>query len=142
MLFLLRRGWLLLLILVVIGVYRGWVSFSNPSPDPASHKLNINLSVDANKIEADAEKFKEKFSEEVGKAKRFEEAVEVQARQAETQAQQTAAQVQQTSAQVQQAAAQTQQYLPAGQPQQPQPGVMQSEPLAPVAPAGYPGAPR
>ncbi len=54
-----------LLCLVGIGLYRGWFTLSSPSRDTQNHKVNINLSVDAEKLEADAAKVKEKISERV-----------------------------------------------------------------------------
>ena len=54
----------LLLCLLVIGFFRGWFSFSNPSRDTDTNKVNINVSVDTNKAKADAQKA-EQFTEKV-----------------------------------------------------------------------------
>lgn len=55
---------LLLVCLVGIGLYRGWFSFSRPSPDPQNHEVNVNLSIDTTKLKADVEKA-EQFTEKV-----------------------------------------------------------------------------
>ncbi len=46
--------------LVGIGIYRGWFTFSSPSRDPAGDKVNINVSVDGRRIDADAQKVEQK----------------------------------------------------------------------------------
>ena len=66
---LIRSLFFLLLILVGIGLYRGWFSFSSPTEDPASHKVNISVSVDTNKVESDAGKLKARISAELERAK-------------------------------------------------------------------------
>jgi hypothetical protein len=63
---LIRFLFLLAVCLVGIGLYRGWFSFSKPSQDAQSDKVNISVSIDAGKLKADAEKMKEKFAEKVG----------------------------------------------------------------------------
>ncbi len=65
MLRLLRWLPLLLICLGGIGLYRGWFSFTNTSNDKDNKKINISVSVDENKIEADAEKAKETITEKV-----------------------------------------------------------------------------
>jgi hypothetical protein len=47
--------------LVGIGIYRGWFTFSSPSRDPAGD-VDINVSVNARRIDADAEKVEQKVS--------------------------------------------------------------------------------
>jgi hypothetical protein len=56
---------LIVLVLLVIGVgfYRGWFSLSSPDADKGSNKVNINLTVDPDKLKADAEAVKKKTSE-------------------------------------------------------------------------------
>lgn len=54
-----RRLLTLFALLIVIGLFRGWFTFSSPDRDKESRKVNINVSVDTNKLEADAEKLKE-----------------------------------------------------------------------------------
>ena len=61
MLRLLRWLPLLLICLAGIGLYRGWFSFTNTSNDKDNKKVNISVSVDENKIEADAEEVKEEY---------------------------------------------------------------------------------
>ena len=53
-----QRLFALCALLVVIGLFRGWFSFSNPDRDKESNKVNISVSVDTNKLEADAQKLK------------------------------------------------------------------------------------
>lgn len=63
---------LVLLVLVVcvvgFGFYRGWFSLSRSSPDAESNKVDINLTVDPDKVKADAETVKEKTTELTGQA--------------------------------------------------------------------------
>ena len=67
---------LLVLVLCVVGFgfYRGWFALSRTSPDPGSHKVNINLTVDPDKMKADTEMVKEKTTKFSSQAK--EEATE------------------------------------------------------------------
>ena len=67
MLRLLRWLPLLLICLAGIGLYRGWFSFTNTSNDKDNKKINISVSVDENKIEADAEEVKEEVAQEIKK---------------------------------------------------------------------------
>jgi hypothetical protein len=62
---LLRGLFVLLLCLVGIGLFRGWFSFSTPSRDAENNKVNVSVSVDANKVEADVEKVEEEVREMV-----------------------------------------------------------------------------
>ena len=64
-------GTLLLLLICVagIGFYRGWFSVSTHSNESESHKIDVNLSVDTDKVKADAETVKEKAAELTGDAK-------------------------------------------------------------------------
>ena len=63
------------LLVVGLGFYRGWFALSRSSPDAGSHKVNINLTVDPDKMKADAETVKGKTAELTGQAK--EEAIEL-----------------------------------------------------------------
>jgi hypothetical protein len=56
----------LVLCVVLIGLCRGWFSVSSVSKD-ASNKVNFSISVDANQVEADAEKAKDTIEEDVVK---------------------------------------------------------------------------
>lgn len=56
---------LLVLCLVGVGLYRGWFSFSQPAQDPQNHKVNLSVSVDTQRLKADAELVKEKIAEKV-----------------------------------------------------------------------------
>ena len=65
-------GFLIVLVICVagIGLYRSWFTVSSHSPDAASQKVDINLSVDPDKMKADAETVKEKAEELTGQAKK------------------------------------------------------------------------
>ena len=64
-----------LICLVGIGFYLGWFSLTNPSPDAEGNKVNVNVSVDKDKLKSDVKNAKEKIKEEIkdlrgkGKAK-------------------------------------------------------------------------
>jgi cell division protein FtsX len=62
---------LLVLVLCVVGFgfYRGWIAVSGSSPDTESNKVNINLTMDPDKVKADAETVKEAAAELTGPAK-------------------------------------------------------------------------
>ncbi|WP_442510384.1 hypothetical protein SH528x_002001 [Novipirellula sp. SH528] len=64
-------GALLLLMVLVggFGFYRGWFSMSTQSGDVENSKVNVNLTVDPNKMEADADAVKDKVHELTGEAK-------------------------------------------------------------------------
>ena len=68
---LLLKGMVILVIgLVVVGFWQDWFSVSrSPNADPDSHKANINVSVDKDKMKSDIKKAKEVVKEEVGKLK-------------------------------------------------------------------------
>lgn len=53
---------ILLLVLVGIGFYRGWIALSSSGRDE-NDKVTINLTVDPDKAKADAEKMREKTRE-------------------------------------------------------------------------------
>lgn len=57
---------LLTVIVVSVGFYRGWFSVSG-SREAVSHKVDVNLTVDPDKVKADAETVKDKASELTGK---------------------------------------------------------------------------
>lgn len=67
-----NRLFVLLIVVVIcvagIGFYRSWFTVSNPSPNTESHKVNINLTVDSDKVKADAEAVKDKAAELTGQA--------------------------------------------------------------------------
>jgi hypothetical protein len=52
-----------------IGLYRSWFTVSTPNASAESHKVDINLSVDPDKVKADAEIVKDKAAELTGRAK-------------------------------------------------------------------------
>lgn len=65
------RWWLIVLVLGVIGVgfARGWFVLSSPSRDAGSHKIDVNLAVDPDKMKEDAKAVKDKTKELTGQAK-------------------------------------------------------------------------
>lgn len=65
MFFLLRWAFVLVLCLGGIGLYRGWFSFNNAGHDPQSDRVNINLSVDENKMQADLKTAEERLAQKV-----------------------------------------------------------------------------
>jgi len=56
---------LIVLVLLVIGVgfYRGWFTVSKSDPDAGDNKVNVNLTVDGDKMQEDAEAVKKKAAE-------------------------------------------------------------------------------
>ena len=58
----------LALLVVGFGFYRGWFALSSRSPDAGSNKVNINLTVDGDKMQEDAQAVQEKTAELSGKA--------------------------------------------------------------------------
>jgi hypothetical protein len=62
-------GVLIVLVLLVIGVgfARGWLALSSPA-DRGSNKVNVNLTVDGEKMKQDAAAVKEKTTELTGQA--------------------------------------------------------------------------
>ena len=67
-----KRLFAILVVLVLctvgIGFYRSWFTVTRPSSDAASHKVNVNVTVDPDKIKADAEKVKDKAVDLTGQA--------------------------------------------------------------------------
>ena len=55
------------LLVVGVGFYRGWFAVSSSEADKSSNKVNVNLTVDRDKIEEDAEAVKNKTTELTGK---------------------------------------------------------------------------
>jgi hypothetical protein len=55
----------LLICLVGIGFWLGWFSLSRPAPDKEGNKVNVNLSVDKDKMKSDVKKAEEKVKEEI-----------------------------------------------------------------------------
>ena len=60
-----------LLVLVVgvvaVGFYRGWFTLSSRNPDAGSNKVNVNLTLDRDKMQEDASAVQKKTTELVGK---------------------------------------------------------------------------
>lgn len=59
----------LVLCVVGLGFYRGWFVLSTTGRDTEDNKVNVNLTVDPDKVKADAETVKGKTAELTGKAK-------------------------------------------------------------------------
>ena len=49
-----------------IGFYRSWFTVSSPDSNAESHKVDINLTVDPDKVKADADIVKDKAAELTG----------------------------------------------------------------------------
>lgn len=58
-----RVLFVLLVIVIAVGFYRGWFSLSSRSRDAGSNKVDVNLTVDKDKIQDDAETVKKKANE-------------------------------------------------------------------------------
>ena len=58
----------LAVIVVGLGFYRGWFTVSG-SREAVSHKVDVNLTVDPDKVKADAETVKEKAKELTGETR-------------------------------------------------------------------------
>ena len=66
-----RRSAVLIAIAILVvglGFYRGWFALSRPAPDAGSNKVNINLTLDPDKVKQDAETVKGKTAEFTGQA--------------------------------------------------------------------------
>jgi cell division protein FtsX len=63
-------AFLIVLVICVAGVgfYRSWFTVSSQNSNAESHKVNINMTVDPDKVKADAETVKEKAAELTGQA--------------------------------------------------------------------------
>ena len=67
-----RICWSLIVLAVCVvgvGFYRGWFVLSSHSSDTGSHKIDVNLTVDQDKIKQDGEKVKDKTKELTGQVK-------------------------------------------------------------------------
>jgi hypothetical protein len=65
-----RRTLIVLAVIVVVAAFfRGWVALSGPHRVPDGHKVDVNLSVDPDKLKEDAERVKEKAVELEEKAR-------------------------------------------------------------------------
>jgi hypothetical protein len=58
---------LIALLVIGVGFYRGWFTVSSSDADKPSNKVSVNLTVDRDKIEEDAEAVKIKTTELTGK---------------------------------------------------------------------------
>ena len=58
----------LALLVIGVGFYRGWFALSSPSADQGSNKVNVNLTVDRDKMQEDAQAVQNKTAELTGTA--------------------------------------------------------------------------
>ena len=56
----------LAILVVAVGFYRGWFTLSSTSSNAESHKVNVNLAVDPDKVKSDAETVTDKASQAFG----------------------------------------------------------------------------
>ena len=61
----LRFAMTLSICVLIVGFYLGWFSFSRSLPDPKSNKVNINVSVDQNKVRSDLQKAEQNLSRRI-----------------------------------------------------------------------------
>jgi len=61
----LRMALTLLICVLAVGFYLGWFSFSQSTPDPQSNKVNINVSVDKNKVRNDLQRAEQNLSQRI-----------------------------------------------------------------------------
>jgi hypothetical protein len=59
----------LALIVVGVGFYRGWFALSSSTAGQGNNKVNVNLTVDPDKMKEDAEAVKGRTAELTGQAK-------------------------------------------------------------------------
>ncbi len=59
----------LLVGLVALGFYRGWFALSSHSPDAGNNKVDLNLTIDPDKVKDDADTLKDKAAELTGQTK-------------------------------------------------------------------------
>ena len=57
----------LLVGVVALGFYRGWFALSSRSPEAGGNKVNVNLTVDRDRMQEDAEAVKNRAAELTGK---------------------------------------------------------------------------
>jgi hypothetical protein len=65
--FLITAVLVLLVGLVGVGFYRGWFTVSSRSPEAGSNKVNVNLTMDRDKMQEDAQTVKNQATELTGK---------------------------------------------------------------------------
>ena len=61
------------IVIVAVGFYRGWFTLSSPKANDGSDNVNVNLTMDADKIRDDANAVKKKSAELTENATRKEE---------------------------------------------------------------------
>jgi hypothetical protein len=58
---------ILLVCVVAFGFYRGWFALSRRGPDATTNQVNVNLTVDRDKMHSDADLVQKKATELTGK---------------------------------------------------------------------------
>ena len=61
----LRSALTLLICVLAVGFYLGWFSFHRLPPDPQTNKVNINVSVDENKVRSDLQTAEQNLSKRI-----------------------------------------------------------------------------
>ena len=68
-----QRFWRVVIVMALcvigLGFYRGWFVLSSHNRDTGSHKVDVNLTVDPDKMKQDGETVKEKVTELTGTTK-------------------------------------------------------------------------
>lgn len=52
------------ILVICVGFYRGWFAFSTPAAGTGSNKVNVELTVDPDKVKSDVEMVKELTGEQ------------------------------------------------------------------------------
>jgi hypothetical protein len=65
--FLMTAVGVLLIGVVAVGFYRGWFTLSTRSPEAGSNKVNVNLTMDRDKMQEDAQSVKDRTAQLAGK---------------------------------------------------------------------------
>lgn len=60
---LLKALFVLAICVAVLGFYRGWFTLSSSGPDAESNKVDVNLTVDPDKVKEDVERVNDKAAE-------------------------------------------------------------------------------
>ena len=61
----LRMAFTLLICVLIVGFYLGWFSFTKSAPDPQSNRVNVNVSVDQQKMGADLHRFEQNVAKRI-----------------------------------------------------------------------------
>jgi hypothetical protein len=61
----LRAAFTLLICVLIVGLYLGWFSFKESAPDPQSNDVNVNVSVNKQKIGNDLQKLEQNVAKRI-----------------------------------------------------------------------------